>query len=226
MRARLPSGTIEVIVERMWLTAESAGRLAGERHVPRVDGKADAARARVGAPGGAAGVEDDLGEPVRRRGRAVPWRIVAPVKEATKASAGVATRSAAVPCWRMRPSTMTPTRVGERGGVLEVVGDEDRGEAQLAEQLVELEPHTRLWCGRRGPRVARRGEGRRVRRRGRGRARRAGARRPRARGCAPSRGARCGTARAGRRRARRRGRRSGCCARTSRWGKSAYSWKR
>ena len=31
--------------------------------------------------------------------------------------------------------------VGERGGVLEVVGDENRRQCELAEQLVELDPH-------------------------------------------------------------------------------------
>ena len=37
--------------------------------------------------------------------------------------------------------------VGERGGVLEVVGDEDGRQRELAEQLVQLDPHRRLRVG-------------------------------------------------------------------------------
>ena len=69
------------------------------------------------------------------------------MKLATNGSAGVATSSAAVPLWRILPSTITPTCVCERGGILEVVGDEDGRERELAEQLVELDSHCRLRVG-------------------------------------------------------------------------------
>ena len=46
--------------------------------------------------------------------------------------------------------------VGERGGVLEVVGHEDRRQRELAQQLVELDPHGSPSCARRAPTAARR----------------------------------------------------------------------
>ncbi len=54
------------------------------------------------------------------------------MKLATNGSAGLATSSAAVPRWRMRPSTMHADVVGESGGVFEVVGDEDRRQREVA----------------------------------------------------------------------------------------------
>ena len=57
------------------------------------------------------------------------------MNEATNESDGSATSSAGVPSWRRRPSTITPTRVGERGGVLEVVRDEQRRDLESRQQL-------------------------------------------------------------------------------------------
>ena len=54
---------------------------------------------------------------------------------------------------RRRPALEDPAvddhadLVGERGGILEVVGDEDGRQRELAEQLVELDPHRRLRVG-------------------------------------------------------------------------------
>ena len=46
-----------------------------------------------------------------------------------------------MPTWRICPSTITPTRSASVGGVLEVVRDEDRRQRELAQQLVQLDPH-------------------------------------------------------------------------------------
>ena len=60
------------------------------------------------------------------------------MKLATKASAGAASSSAAVPSWRIAPVDDHADAVGERRGVLEVVRDEQRRQAQLGEELREL----------------------------------------------------------------------------------------
>ena len=108
---------------------------------------------------------------------------------------------AAVPSWRSRPSTITPIAVGERGGVAEVVGDEQRRERELGEQVLQLGAHDRARVRVERRRAARRAAARPGRARARARARRAGARRRRARRAARRRGGRCGSARAARRRA-------------------------
>ena len=69
------------------------------------------------------------------------------MKEATNGSAGRATRSAGVPVWRSRPSTITPTWSGERGRVLEVVRHEQRRDLETGEELLQLESHLDLRVG-------------------------------------------------------------------------------
>ena len=71
--------------------------------------------------------------------------------------------------------------VGERGGVLVVVGDEQRRQPELAQELLELAAHGRPSCAHRAPRAARRAAARRGRARAPARARPAAARRRRAR---------------------------------------------
>ena len=78
---------------------------------------------------------------------AVPSSSVAPVKLATNGSAGAATSSAARAALEDPAVDDHADLVGERGGVLEVVRDEDRRQRELAEQLVELDPHRRLRVG-------------------------------------------------------------------------------
>ena len=57
------------------------------------------------------------------------------MNDATNGSLGSATSSAGVPVWRSSPSTITPTLVGERRGVLEVVRDEQHRHVEAGEQL-------------------------------------------------------------------------------------------
>ena len=66
------------------------------------------------------------------------------MKLATNGSAGDATSSAARAALEDPAVDDHADLVGERGGVLEVVGDEDGRQRELAEQLVELDPHRRL----------------------------------------------------------------------------------
>ena len=51
-----------------------------------------------------------------------------------------------VPSWRRRPSSTTPTRVGERRRVGEVVRDEQRRDGELGEQVGELLAHLARVC--------------------------------------------------------------------------------
>ena len=115
--------------------------------------------------------------------------------------------------------------VGERGGILEVVRDEDRRQRELAEQLVQLDPHRRLGVGveRRERLVQQQDAGSR-----------ASARASATRWRSPPESSR--DARRGEvgdpepleqlvdRRPRRAPKRT--LASTSRWGNSAYSWNR
>ena len=89
--------------------------------------------------------------------RALPRSRLAPVNEATNASVGRSTSSLGVANWRRCPSTITPTQVGERRGVLEVVGDEDGRERKLVQELLQLRrgPCTFV-CARRAPKAVRR----------------------------------------------------------------------
>jgi len=65
-----------------------------------------------------------------------PLSRLAPVKDATKGSAGRATSSLVLHEHADAPR--------ERRGVLEVVGDEQGGNAELGEELLQLAPHGRL----------------------------------------------------------------------------------
>ena len=155
-------------------------------------------------------------------GRAVPCRRFAPVKLATNSSAGAASSSAAAPELQDPSLDDHPDPLGERGRVLEVVRDEQRRQPQLGAAARPARRERPRACARRAPRAARRGGARPGRARARGRARPAGARRRRDRRAARRRGARSGSARAARPRAPRPPKAT--LRRTSRCGKSAYSW--
>ena len=75
---------------------------------------------------------------------------------------------------------ITPTLSASDGGVLVVVRDEQRGQPELVQQLLQLAAHGRLRVRVERRRAARRAAARRGRARARGRGRRAAARRPRA----------------------------------------------
>ena len=60
------------------------------------------------------------------------------MKLATNASAGAATSSSRRPDLEHLPLGDHTDAVGERGRVLEVVGDEDRRQAEVAQQLLQL----------------------------------------------------------------------------------------
>ena len=60
------------------------------------------------------------------------------MKLATNASLGTATSSVGVPSCRMRPVADDPDPLGQRRGVLEVVGHQHGREAQAVEQLAQL----------------------------------------------------------------------------------------
>ena len=125
-------------------------QLPPERDLPRVDREPYPAGALVGAPGASPAVEHDLGEPVGGgRGGALEQRCSGEARDERIGRGGDELRR--------RPALQDPAVhdhadvVGERGGVLEVVGDENRRQRELPEQLVELDPHRRL-----GVRVERR----------------------------------------------------------------------
>ena len=69
------------------------------------------------------------------------------MNEATNGSLGWATRSPGVPVWRSSPSTITPTSVGQRRCVLEVVGDEQDGDVEAGEQMLQLRADVGLRVG-------------------------------------------------------------------------------
>ena len=110
---------------------------ARERDLPGVDGEPDAALSLVGRVHRAAGVEHDLGQAVGP-GRALPGSRFAPVKLATNASAGAASSSAAGPSWRIRPSTITPTRSASAAASSKSCVTSSVGSRSSAEQLGQL----------------------------------------------------------------------------------------
>ena len=122
------------------------------------------------------------------------------MNDATNESAGCGDElGRACPIWRSCPVDDHADLVGERGGVLEVVRDEQDRDVEAGEQLVQLRADVRSSCARRARRAARRGAGPAGRARARARARRAGALRRRARADGRARGARCRSARGTRR---------------------------
>ena len=66
------------------------------------------------------------------------------MNDATNGSAGRATSSWVLPICRRRPSTSTPTRRREGGRILEVVRDEERGDVELGQELLQLAANGRL----------------------------------------------------------------------------------
>ncbi len=74
-------------------------------------------------------------------GRAVPCNRFAPVKLATNASAGAARSSAELPSWRIRPSTITPTRPASAAASSKSCVTSSVGRPQLGEQLGQLAAH-------------------------------------------------------------------------------------
>ncbi len=191
----------EATAARMWLMRESVGRCTTERDLPRVDG--DVRRGRLLRP-------RSRREPPPSSTTSVspfaPRRAV-PAKQRRAGEArdervgGAATSSAARPALEDPALDDHADPVGERGGVLEVVRDEDRSAAPSSRSSSWSSTRTAgLACGRRAPRAARRAGARPGRARARARARRAGARRRRARVTrAPREVARSGSARAARR---------------------------
>jgi hypothetical protein len=110
-----------------------------------------------------------------------------------------------------RPLADHADAVCERRRVLEVVGDEDRGETELVEQLAEIGTHARrVWASSADSGSSSRSSAGFAR--GPAREPPAVARRPTVPRCAPWRAGRCGTARAAARRPRSAGHRSGRCA--------------
>ena len=155
-------------------------RLARDRDLPGVDDRADVALERVRGEDARAVVEGHLREPrgagSRRAAQQVPAGEVGD-ERARRArhqlGRGPVLDDAAV------DEHADP--VGQRGRVLEVVGDEQRGERERA-RAARPAPRARARaCERRAPRGARRGGAPPGRGRGRARGRRAGARRRRAR---------------------------------------------
>ena len=141
-RTRFPSGTMPAIELSTWFSAESVCDRAAHRDVPGLDDDADPAAPGGGAHHEAAGVERHLREPVRQRAR-VPREQVAAGQARDE---GVGRR---VHELRGRSELEDPAlrehadAVGEDGGVLVVVGDEERGQVEVAQQLGELESHGR-----------------------------------------------------------------------------------
>ena len=147
------------------------------------------------------------------------------MNEATNASAGCATSSRRRALLAQAPVDDDPDAVGQRGGVAEVVGDDQRRQRQGGEDVLQLAAHDAARVGverrerlveQQDPRVARQGARD---------APRAGARRRRARPGARRPGARSARARAARHARVARARRRRRCARTVMCGNSAYSWK-
>ena len=165
-----------------------------------------AAGAQIGRVDGGSVVEHDLGE------TAVAARVSLEQVGAGEAGDERVGRCCDQRLWRTHldePSVDDHAdALGEDGGVLEVVRDQERRQPELAQELPELGADGHVSCGRRARTGARRGGAPAGCGRGRGRARRAGARRPTAGRVWPSRGPGC----SGVRGARRHGR----CRRTRR----------
>ena len=145
-RVRFPSGTTDDDGRADVVDGGVGREVSRERNLPRVDGEPDATRPGVDAPGGAAGVEYDLGQSVGAGGRGASEQRRA--REARHERVGRSRdelgRGAALEDASVDDHA---DLVGERGGVFEIVGDEDRRQCELAEQLVELDPHGGLRVG-------------------------------------------------------------------------------
>ena len=144
---------------------------------------------------------------------------------ATNSSAGCAVSSSGGPDLVQLPVADHADAVGQRAGVEEVVGDDQRRDAQAREDVRRALRARRCGCARPARRAARRAAGPSGRGRGRGRRRRAGVRRRRAGSASRARGARCAGARAVRSRAASLAPPKATLAATVMCGKSAYSWK-
>ena len=144
------------------------------------------------------------------------------MKLATKASAGAASSSAAAPSWSILPVDDHADAVRERGRVLEVVRDEQRRQPELGQQLGELAADDRARVGvQRGERLVEQQD------------RRVARERPRERDPLPLTAGEVGRPAPARCEIRKRSSSSSTRSRppkptlrrTSRCGKSAYSWK-
>ena len=116
---------------------------ARHRDVPRVDDDADLALGLVGGEDLLATAEPHLRQAVA----GAPRRPVQQVRAGERSDERVARAGDELRGARELahlPFDDHPDLVRERGGVLVVVGDEQRGEAEPAEQLAQLASHLRL----------------------------------------------------------------------------------
>ena len=179
---------------------------SADRDVPRVDHHSDLAARLVGRVDELAALEPDA-----RQAVLVP--LDAPVQEVGAGEGGdervVRPRDEILRRAQLAQLAVDQhaDRLGQRGGVLVVVGHDQRRQAELVEQLLQLGRAPRPSCARRAPTAARRAAARRDHARAPARAQHAGARRRTALAAWLRRAARCGSARAARRPAPSRRRR-------------------
>ena len=195
---------------------------AADRDVPRVDDHADLALGGVGRV-------DDLATLEAHAREAVVERLHVAAKEVRAGERGhervVRLRDELGRRAELAQLALDEhaDRAGERGGVLVVVGDDQRRQLERLQQLLQLERGRRPSCARRAPRAARRAAARRGRARAPAPARRAAVLRPRARPA--SRRARCEMRKRSSSSATRALPPKATFRSTLRCGKSAYSWK-
>ena len=114
------------------------GRLQRHPHLPRVDGDADAAGRRLGRAHDAARVERDLEAAV-----AAARQQVAAGEGRHEGVGRVGDELRRGPLLAQAPVHDHPDPVGQRGRVAEVVGDDERGQRQSAEDVLKLAAHDR-----------------------------------------------------------------------------------
>ena len=136
-RTRLPIGAIDVTGAVRWFSRESSPHDGAERNVPRIDGDVHAPERVVGAPGREAAVERDLRQPILRPDRVPPSSERAGERrdERIGGHRDELGRRAEL---EDAPVADDADAVGERGGILEVVGDEERRQRERVEQLAKL----------------------------------------------------------------------------------------
>ena len=136
-RVRLPIGATETTAALTWFMRRVIGDVRSERDVPRIDGDADRAVPRVGAPEREPVVEHDIGQAVSgldhvpgEKGRAGEARHEGVARHGDELGRRAELQDRAV--------RDDADAVRERRGVLEVVRDEDRRQAEAVEELAEL----------------------------------------------------------------------------------------
>ena len=114
------------------------GRLQRDADLPRVDGDADAPGRRLGRAHDAAGVERDLDAAV-----AAARQQVAAGEGRHEGVGRMGDELRRGPLLAQAPVDDHPDPVGQRGGVAEVVGDDERRQRQGAEDVLQLAAHDR-----------------------------------------------------------------------------------